>query len=257
MDTSGNTPLHHAAEQGDVSAVVRLVRGGADVNQQNNVGATALVYAALGGKIEAVKQLLMLRADPRLTTRKGKTALVVAQEKGYAEVVNLIQAAMSGSAPTAVRKLAEDKRWDELLAMLKREECNVNEGGLVRVAPFCSPPVHHFARHLLWLKPPCVGECNRPATPSARPLHPQQTANSRPAHSLGAHSTTPITAHCTTMCLAIHPSSCCTHDATQTSSYHPLDWRSPCVLSPSLILFPPPLSQRLFPQRPPSHSYAA
>jgi len=99
MDASGNAPLHNAAKQGDVPTIVRLVQAGADVNQQNNVGATPLVYASMGGKTEVVKQLLMLRADSLLTTRKGKTAILVAQEKGHNEVVALIQAATAGAAP--------------------------------------------------------------------------------------------------------------------------------------------------------------
>ena len=43
------TPLHAAAARGDVARIRELVKDGADINAQDDLGATALYWAARGG----------------------------------------------------------------------------------------------------------------------------------------------------------------------------------------------------------------
>lgn len=74
------TPLHDAAWKGDVAAIQRLVKSGADVNATDDIGATALYWAAGGGhpfgphrcgteaadRPAVIAALLELGADPNL-----------------------------------------------------------------------------------------------------------------------------------------------------------------------------------------------
>jgi len=79
-------PLHHAAWQGDVTAIRLLVAGGADVNAGDDMGATALYWAARGGhrfgphqcggeaanRPEVIAALVALGANPNIPDRRPK-----------------------------------------------------------------------------------------------------------------------------------------------------------------------------------------
>ena len=57
------TPLHHAADDGDLREVERLVRGGAHVNVKDEHGWTPLHKAARYGRLEVAQRLLGAGAD--------------------------------------------------------------------------------------------------------------------------------------------------------------------------------------------------
>lgn len=81
------TALHHAAENGKVEAIAKLIELGADINDKDNEGMTALHYAAKYGKIEAIKKLVKLKADMNAKEMHGNTALHLAATKGEVEAI--------------------------------------------------------------------------------------------------------------------------------------------------------------------------
>ena len=70
------TPLHCAAESGDVGAVHLLVKAGADVNAADANGNTPLIYGASAFQAdEIVRQLLQAGADPEWKNKSGLRAV--------------------------------------------------------------------------------------------------------------------------------------------------------------------------------------
>jgi len=79
-------PLHEAAARGEIARIRELVKDGADVNAQDDLGATALYWAARGGhrvgphtcgsedsnRPGVIATLLELGADPNLQDRRPK-----------------------------------------------------------------------------------------------------------------------------------------------------------------------------------------
>lgn len=75
----GSTPLITAAVFGQTEAMKTLIKGGANLNIQNNEGSTALTTAAFFCKIDAVRLLLKAGADKGLTNKFGSSALDIVQ----------------------------------------------------------------------------------------------------------------------------------------------------------------------------------
>jgi uncharacterized protein len=72
----GFTALHHAVRQGNVAAVVALLDGGADINDQSIVDhTTPLVMATINGQFDVAMKLIERGADPNIATTHGMTAL--------------------------------------------------------------------------------------------------------------------------------------------------------------------------------------
>ena len=93
-DANGNTPLifiiHKTA---DLKMIKRLLEKGAAVNTQNHTGETALMYAAWRGHTNIVHLLLENRADATLKNRQNDTALTLAQSQGHLEIVEMLKVA--------------------------------------------------------------------------------------------------------------------------------------------------------------------
>lgn len=91
-DTSDHrTPLHYAAEQGDVSAIVALLRSQADVNAHDAHKSTPLHLAARCGKAEAVQKLIGAGAAIAVDSC-GKTPLHYAADNGRLPIVKALVA---------------------------------------------------------------------------------------------------------------------------------------------------------------------
>jgi hypothetical protein len=73
--TRGSTPLISATLFGKTDVALALIRGGADINYQNNEGSSALHTAAFACRTEIVKALLKKGADKTLKNYAGRTAL--------------------------------------------------------------------------------------------------------------------------------------------------------------------------------------
>ena len=93
-DTNGNTPLIFIINKtGNLEIAKRFVEKGAAVNTQNRTGETALMYAAWLGYTDIVEFLLESHADPTLKNRRDETALTLAESKGHSEIVQMLKAA--------------------------------------------------------------------------------------------------------------------------------------------------------------------
>ena len=94
-DTNGNTPLVFIINKtGNPKVTQRLLAKGASVNAQNRTGETALMYAAWHGYSAIVQLLLENRADVTLKNKQGNTALTLAESKGHQEIVEMLKAAI-------------------------------------------------------------------------------------------------------------------------------------------------------------------
>ena len=94
-DVNGNTPLVFIINKtGNLKVIQRLLEKGARVNLQNRTGETPLMYAAWHGHLAIVQLLLENRADVTLKNLHGRTALTLAESKGHQEIVEMLKAAM-------------------------------------------------------------------------------------------------------------------------------------------------------------------
>jgi hypothetical protein len=90
--TSGSTsPLHLAADNGDVDVIRVLLAHGANVNARNSGGMTPLMDASLNGRTEVVKLLLANRADVSLKDYSSNTALDYARGGHWPEVERILK----------------------------------------------------------------------------------------------------------------------------------------------------------------------
>lgn len=90
-DQTGATPLMRASVYGNVESMKLLIGKGADPNIPNNFGATALMWSA--GSIDKVRLLLSAKADVNAKSNSGRTPLAVAAAyAGNVETVKLLLA---------------------------------------------------------------------------------------------------------------------------------------------------------------------
>ena len=115
-----NTPLHIAAEKGDVESIQRLIRQGHDINDRNSFGETPLHLAASEGHLNAVKALLRVGADANAVDREGDTPLHMSSLDEHHEVSNeLIKAGAKDNIVNIYGQTASDyaalnKKLEEL-----------------------------------------------------------------------------------------------------------------------------------------------
>jgi ankyrin repeat protein len=114
----------HAAEQGLVDVLARLLEKGADVNARNRHGQTALMIAATEGNPDAVTLLAAHGANLDCTAKYGLSALMIAVVRGHGDVVRALlavgadQSIRGTGAPGFAGKTALDlarARGDRLL----------------------------------------------------------------------------------------------------------------------------------------------
>lgn len=76
---NGRTPLHYAADFGQVEVISFLIAKGAKVDAADRFGITPLLAAVYEGHAEAVAALISAGADKSITGPDGKTALEAAE----------------------------------------------------------------------------------------------------------------------------------------------------------------------------------
>ena len=73
--TTRRTPLHLAAENGEVDALWLLGEHGVDLNAQDSKGRTPLHRATYEGQVDAAEALIVLGASIKIKTKSGKDPL--------------------------------------------------------------------------------------------------------------------------------------------------------------------------------------
>ncbi|GAB9476384.1 hypothetical protein Gpo141_00013450, partial [Globisporangium polare] len=84
---TGDTVLNRAAWGGYVDIIAELLRNGAEIDARNKEGETALFYAAGYGRLGAVQQLINHGAVVDAATENGMTPLLRAADSGGLDVV--------------------------------------------------------------------------------------------------------------------------------------------------------------------------
>lgn len=90
---AGKTVLMLAAQSGDPVLVDRLLRAGAEPDQDNGRGGTALMFAATQGHTGVVAVLLEAGADLDRQASNGWTAVMLATAKRHRDVIEVLAAA--------------------------------------------------------------------------------------------------------------------------------------------------------------------
>jgi len=90
MATTTPAALADVAERGNASAVVALLKKGADVNRPQADGATALHWAAHHNDVALAKRLLAAGAKPNMANDYGITPLFLAAINGSAEMIDAL-----------------------------------------------------------------------------------------------------------------------------------------------------------------------
>jgi ankyrin repeat protein len=108
----GTTPLELAAERGDAPIIDALLQAGADPKGANKEGETYLMTAARSGSLDAMRLLLTRGADPNAQEGwYGETALMWAAAQNHADAVKLLIEAgaktdIAGKKMTFTRKVS-------------------------------------------------------------------------------------------------------------------------------------------------------
>ena len=91
QDADGDTPLHGAAQNGNVEIIRLLLDKGANVDVKNKLGGTPLMWAAVFGHEDAVRFLLSRGANPSLKDNDGITAAQWAAQNNRTSIVSLLR----------------------------------------------------------------------------------------------------------------------------------------------------------------------
>jgi len=95
LDGYGRTPLHYAASEANLDALVELLNQGLDPNAVDDNGWTPLHFAAQANSAACVSALLEAGAISSVVDSNGNTPLLraVFSSKGEGEVIRLLRAA--------------------------------------------------------------------------------------------------------------------------------------------------------------------
>src|SRR5262245_356538 len=121
----GVTPLLTAIYHGDLQAVDRLIKAGANVRAANREGMTALAMACLDGDLRIIERQLVAGADPKASGPNGETLLMFAARNGRVDVLKrLLSAGADVNArerlrgTTALMWAAEQRHPDAVKVLL-------------------------------------------------------------------------------------------------------------------------------------------
>jgi len=112
-------PIHHAANQGDLEEVIRLIQedpGVVDITDDDGIGGAALHYASKNGHVEVACYLLDQGADINARSCFGSTPLFVVCGSEYLRMVELLMS--RGADPTTA---TSKSRWTPLMAATYHE----------------------------------------------------------------------------------------------------------------------------------------
>ncbi|MFO8057673.1 MAG: solute carrier family 23 protein, partial [bacterium] len=95
-NASSQTPLHPAAETGNIEIVKMMIENGSPLNAKDDRCSTPLHKAAAAGELETVKLLIKKGARRDVLDREGRTPLELARENGHARTAKFL-AKISGT----------------------------------------------------------------------------------------------------------------------------------------------------------------
>lgn len=90
-DTSGRTPLHLEASDGNIKQVRELLEQGANPNARDADGRAPIHWPALRGHIDVVRALLEYHADANARDEAGRTPLRMATIGNQQVVIELLR----------------------------------------------------------------------------------------------------------------------------------------------------------------------
>src|SRR5438270_459257 len=99
--TNGSTPLIKAAARGFTDTVRVLAEKGAEVDATDNAGRTALMEAARQDHVDTVRFLVQHAAATDVHAKDGSTALSFAEKLHYTEIASLLKATTASSMPAS------------------------------------------------------------------------------------------------------------------------------------------------------------
>ena len=82
--------LHLAASAGLTGAVIRLLKGGCEIDEKDRSGSTPLYYASLNGHLDILRSLLDEGANVNAQGGWYGNALQAASERGHEQVVKTL-----------------------------------------------------------------------------------------------------------------------------------------------------------------------
>lgn len=145
VNSDDYTPLMIASEESDTTSSIDMIKlllkGGADINQQNKDGDTALQLAVLfgneddGSSPETVKMLIEAGADINMVDSRKNSSLMLASESGPIEAVRILLEANSDinlqnidneTALMLASKLIDNGSSIEIVKMLLKAGANIN-----------------------------------------------------------------------------------------------------------------------------------
>ncbi|MBI4677382.1 MAG: ankyrin repeat domain-containing protein [Elusimicrobia bacterium] len=89
-ESPSESPLHQAAEKGDLDEARSQLAAGAKIDERDGRGWTALTHAAAGGHAELVKEFIKAGADINAAAKDGTTPLLAAAVLLRPEVVEFL-----------------------------------------------------------------------------------------------------------------------------------------------------------------------
>ena len=109
---AAKTPLIKASQEGDTFTTEKLIKEGANINEQDSDGYTPLMYAAYYGQTETAKVLLKKGADVNTTNNENNVALYYATFYDDSEIVNSMIKLLidNGADSSIIIKSMEDEK---------------------------------------------------------------------------------------------------------------------------------------------------
>ena len=91
QDEQGDTPLHYAADMGNIELAQLFILSGAEINQVDELGISPLYRAAVANHLQVAQLLLTNGADINLATAAGESPLDAALSNGRQDLVSLLK----------------------------------------------------------------------------------------------------------------------------------------------------------------------
>ncbi len=89
--SNGATPLHFAARSGQQYMIARLLKSGANVDEQDNKGQAPLHYAIRKNDNSMVKFLIRQNCDVNLPDNRGLAPAQLAEKLNFSEIADVLR----------------------------------------------------------------------------------------------------------------------------------------------------------------------